>query len=161
MSDFRISCFSADCLASFDHAPYFGNCLKHWKRISRLTTYEPTFHGRPGAECIRAVAHATRATRGTYAVNPPGFGDDRGCLQCALTGVYRVCVGGTRTGASLRKQRATGPAPTAPVATAQTATARMATAPTVETTGRNLSNVWIPKRTTAPAPTAPAGGMAI
>ena len=146
MSGVRMSCFSAYCLASFDPAPYFGNCLNDWKRNNRLTTYEPTFHGRPGAERIRAVAHATRATRGTYAVNPPGFGDDRGCLHKALTGVYRVCVGGTRTGVSLRKQRATGPAPTAPVAA---------------TAGRNLSNVWIPKRTTAPAPTAPAGGMAI
>ena len=139
-------------LASFDPAPYFYICLNERKRFTRFTTYEPTFHGRPGAERIRAVAHATRATRGTYAVNPPGFGDDRGCLQSALTGVYRVCVGGV----TLRKQRATGTAPTAPVATA-----RMATAPTVETACRNLSNVWIPKRTTAPAPTAPAGGMAI
>lgn len=148
-------------LASFDTASYFGNCLNRWKRNSRFTTYEPTFHGRPGTPRTCAAPYAAWATRGTYAVNPPGFGDDRGCLHRALTGVYRVCVGGTRTGASLRKQRATGPAPTAPVATAQTATARMATAPTVETTGRNLSNVWIPKRTTAPAPTAPAGGMAI
>jgi hypothetical protein len=138
-------------LASFDPAPYFYICLNLWKRISRLTTYEPTFHGRPGTPRTCAVPYTKRGGSGTYAVDPPGFGDDRGCLHKALTGVYRVCVGGTRTGASLRNERATGPAPTAPVATA----------PTVETAGRNLSNIWILKRTTAPAPTAPAGGMAI